>query len=505
MKFNFLSKQKNVTVNHTGAKAYKITPELELYTAVVTTGLGNSFYESADGRVARLQALILKCDPEFVAKLAVYARTEMHLRSVPLVLTVELARAVSGTSAVSKMVSRVIERADEITELLAYYQLANARTGTKKLNGLSKQVQKGLALSFNKFDEYQFAKYNRNTDVKLRDALFLVHPKAKDESQQEIFNKIAANALATPYTWETELSNLGQHKYNDVAEKQQAFKARWEELIASKKMGYMALMRNLRNILDAQVSVAHMRMVCDYLANPGAVASSKQLPFRFLSAYRELKNHASGSTAMVLNALEDAVMQSAVNIKGFGYNTSVVIACDVSGSMQNAVSAKSTIMYYDIGLMLGMLMQSQCKNVITGMFGNTWKVINMPNRNVLANVMEYYKREGEVGYATNGYLVVEDLIKRKVVADKVMLFTDMQMYSTDGTGHSFENSWNRYKTIAPNAKLYLFDLAGHGAMPLDVRRNDVYLIAGWSDKVFDMLEAVENTGLAMEKIYSIAL
>src|SRR5690606_24210188 len=197
-------------------------------------------------------------------------------------------------------------------------------------------------------------------------------------------------------------------------------------------------------------------------------------PFRFLAAYREIKKHNSKYASVVLEALEDAVMYSARNIKGFDVDTSVVIACDVSGSMQQQVSANSSVMLYDVGLMLGMLLQSQCKNVISGMFGDKWKIINMPRRNVLANVQEYYRREGEVGYATNGYLVINNLIKRKEVVDKVMLFTDVQMYDTNGL-NSFENSWRMYKQLAPNAKLYIFDLAGYGKMPLDIKRNDVYL------------------------------
>ncbi|QEE51397.1 TROVE domain-containing protein [Flavobacterium alkalisoli] len=504
MKFNFLAKNKNITVNHQGAKAYKVTPEMELYTAVVTTGLSDTFYESGSERLKRIINLMALCDAEFVAKLAVYVRTQMYLRSIPLVLSVELAKQASGTSIVSKTINGVVQRADEIAELLAYYQIANKRQGAKKLGSLSKQVQKGLAESFNRFDEYQFAKYNRKTEVKLKDALFLVHPKAKDESQQEVFNKIAANTLAVPYTWETELSELGKTRFENQVVKQMAVAQKWQELIESKKVGYMAIMRNLRNILDAGVSVNHIKMVCSYISNEQAVATSKQLPFRFLAAYREVKKHESKYTSMVLEALEDAVMHSAKNIKGFGVNTSVVIACDVSGSMQQPVSAKSSVMLYDIGLMLGMLMQSQCKNVISGMFGDRWKIINMPRRNVLANVLEYYRREGEVGYATNGYLVVNDLIKRKEVVDKVMLFTDVQMYDSTGF-NSFEGSWKKYKEIAPNASLYIFDLAGHGKMPLDIKRNDVYLIAGWSDKIFDVLNAVNDTAIAMEKISQIKL
>lgn len=505
MKFNVLKRKVNETVNYEGAKVYALTPEIELYAAVVTAGLSDSFYEKNEDRLKRIQALMLKTNPEYIAQLAVYARNDMYMRSIPMVLAVELAKINSGNNLVSKTIDGVVKRADEITELLAYYQLANKRTGTKKLGKLSKQVQKGLSNSFNRFDEYQFAKYNREGEVKLRDALFLVHPKAKDEAQQLVFNKIAMNTLDTPYTWETELSVLGQVKYENAQAKALAFKAKWEELIDSDKIGYMALLRNLRNIIEAKVSYSRLKKVCDYLANEKAVANSKQLPFRFLAAHREITALKSENTTLVLNALEDAVVASIKNLKGFDENTRVLIACDVSGSMQKAISVKSKILLYDIGLMLGMLMQSKCKRVVSGMFGDTWKVINMPNRNVLANVNEYYRREGEVGYSTNGYKVIDDLINRHVIMDKLFLFTDCQLWDNQHGGSSLQSSWANYKKVVPNAKLYLFDLAGYGQSPVSMKQNDVYLIAGWSDKVFDVLNAIETGTSAVEKIKQIRL
>ena len=128
--------------NYEGAKAYTMTPAEELYSAVVTTGLSNKTYEKGNDRLARIQSLIQKNEPDFVAKLAVYARKEMYLRSIPLVLTTELAKQTSGTDLVSKTVDGVIQRADEITELLAYYQLANERKDVKKLNRLSSKSKK---------------------------------------------------------------------------------------------------------------------------------------------------------------------------------------------------------------------------------------------------------------------------------------------------------------------------------------------------------------------------
>lgn len=507
MRFNPSSPKGASTVNHEGAAAFTLTPQVELYAAVATAALSDQFYEKADTRLQRLRELVAKNEPLFVARLAVYARESLYLRSVPLVLCVELARLHRGDNLVSRLVARVVQRPDEITELLAYYAQANDRSGTKVLNRLSKQVQKGLAISFNRFDGYQLAKYDRAGAVRLRDALFLVHPTARDAAQQELFNQLVRGELPTPYTWETELTAVGQQAHASPEARVAAVTRTWETLIASGKLGYMALLRNLRNILEANVSAEAMTQVCAALADERAVARSKQLPFRFLAAFREVKTLGSGHAAAVLTALEVAIAQSAANLRGFGPNTRVVVACDVSSSMQQPISPRSKVLLYDVSLVLGMLLQSRCNHVVTGMFGDTWKHISLPRGPVLRNVEEFYRREGEVGYSTNGYLVIKDLRQRREVVDKVMLFTDVQLWNSTGNGGTLAQEWTEYRrTVAPNARLYLFDLAGHGTAPLEVRpENGVALIAGWSDKVFDVLTALDNGGSALTVIEKIEL
>jgi 60 kDa SS-A/Ro ribonucleoprotein len=508
MRFNFFSRNKAAdTVNHEGTAAFTLTPQVELYAAVATAALSDQFYEKADTRLQRLRELVAKNEPLFVAQLAVYARESLHLRTVPLVLCVELARLHRGDNLVARMVARVVQRPDEITELLAYYAQANERSGAKTLNRLSKQLQKGLALSFNRFDGYQLAKYDRDGAVRLRDALFLVHPTARDAGQQALFDQLVRGELPTPYTWETELSAVGQVAYASDADRQTAVRTTWETLIASGKLGYMALLRNLRNIVEANVSTETMTQVCATLSDRFAVARSKQLPFRFLAAFREVKALQSGHVAAVLTALEAAIGHSASNLRGFGPDTRVVVACDVSGSMQQPISPRSKVLLYDVGLVLGMLLQSRSQNVITGMFGNIWKRVMLPQGPILRNVEELYRREGEVGYSTNGHLVVDELLLRKEVVDKVMIFTDCQLWNSQLGGGTFARSWAEYRrTVAPNARLYLFDLAGHGTAPLEVRpESGVALIAGWSDKVFDVLAALDNGGSAVTEIKKIEL
>ena len=132
MSWNSKLKEQMILTNHEGDKAYAMTPELELYTAVVTASLSDLFYEEEDERVERIADLIRKVSPEFVARLAVYARNQMHLRSIPMLLLVELAKVHNGDSLVARTVEKTVLRADEIMELLMCYQWRNPSNHPRK-------------------------------------------------------------------------------------------------------------------------------------------------------------------------------------------------------------------------------------------------------------------------------------------------------------------------------------------------------------------------------------
>ena len=162
-------------------------------------------------------------------------------------------------------------------------------------------------------------------------------------------------------------------------------------------------------------------------------------------------------------------------------------------------------MQFDIGILLSMLLKSKCSSVISGMFGDSWKVLNLPQENVLANTIEMKRREGEVGYSTNGYAVIDYLIENNIRMDKVMMFTDMQMWDSTYREKHIQKSWAKYRQMCPEAKLYLFDLQGYGQAPVRLVGDDVTLIAGWSDKVFDVLNAVENGAEVLDQIKDIEI
>lgn len=511
-----------------GGTGFKMTPEMELYACTCASILTPQYYTpNTNDQINKIKTLIRKCDPVFVAQLAVYARTQMNLRTIPMVLTVELAKCHKGDNLLRRLAGKVISRADEITELLSYYVKANslvpkfveAKGGhnvEKKVYKLSNQLRKGVADAFFKFDEYQFAKYNRNGEIKLRDALFLTHPKPRTEAQKVLFEKIAQDNLSTPYTWETQLSKAGQEGKDK--------KAVWEELIQSGKIGYMAMIRNLRNFLDVGVSEIWLNKVADRIADPDEVRKSKQFPFRFLSAYRsigggpsgryaywgdesQLSSHENLFTPILLEALEKAVLVSIENIPMLA-NNAVLVATDVSGSMQSTISEKSTIQNYDIGALLGMLVQARVPNSVAGMFGDNWKVLTEEKvENVLAATNEIHSREGSVGYGTHGYKVLTWALNQKRVFDRIFFFTDGQMYGrTSRDLRGVNEKWKLYKsTINPYAKLYLFNLGSYGQTPIDLKQDDVHMITGWNDKIFTILEGIERGGEVLDQIKEIQI
>ncbi|HEX7943658.1 MAG TPA: TROVE domain-containing protein, partial [Phenylobacterium sp.] len=222
MRLNIFAKRPAVT--HEGAPAAVLTAEQRLRRSVASCLLWeNEFYEDGESIADRIAALSVEVSPEVLAALAVEARERFNLRHAPLMLLAGLVR--HGGALVAPTIERVIQRADDMTEFLAIYWRHGRRP-------LSKQMKRGLGAAFGKFDAYQLAKYDRDGPVKLRDVLFLIHAKPRDEAQAALWKQVADRTLASPDTWEVALSA--------GADKRETF----ERLLAERKLGYLALLRN---------------------------------------------------------------------------------------------------------------------------------------------------------------------------------------------------------------------------------------------------------------------
>lgn len=523
-----LTKRPDATVNHEGALAFKLDPLTELYLKAASTLVGEpKFYTSAkesDRDLLSAVEKVAKIDPEFILQLAVYCREQLHLRSVPLMLIAEFANNVNCVGKVPnarRYVSRCIQRADELTELIAYQFSRNdiiPRSKTK----LPMLIRFGVKDAFPGFDAYQLAKYdNDEKAVKMRDSMFLTHPKPMvgDKEQAAVFEKLASKTLESPETWEV-MRSTGQMTWHDVVNKVFYKNGRVNN--------YMAILRNLRNCLQSKdVTAEDIGLLCKMISDKNAVLYSKQLPFRFFAAYRELYKASDGNftpagalmVTELMDAIETAVIYSVDNFPKLS-GSSTLIACDVSGSMEKEISKHSSMQRFDIGIMLGMMANRFAGHTITGMFGDDWKVVPMSrNSGILKNTMEMHSREGEVGYSTNGYKVIEYLLNNDIAVDRIMIFTDCQMWnscarrsiwsdtdSDDGT--TFAEKFLLYQKRYPGVKLYAFDLSGYGNIMIPQNTKGVCLVGGWSDKIFDFISAFEEIGtengnVAIEKIKAI--
>src|SRR5579871_1531607 len=252
---------------HEGAPAAVLTAEQALRRSVLSCMLWeNEFYEDGVLIAGRIRELVPRVDAEKVAALAVEARERMKLRHAPLMLVREMARHATHRRIVGETLARVIQRADELAEFVAIYWAGGRQP-------LSAQVKKGLASAFPKFDEYALAKYDRAGVVRLRDVLFLSHARPVDAAQAALWKRLASNELATPDTWEVALSAAGRAAGADKREV-------WERLLVERKLGALALLRNLRNMQQAGVEESFVVAALD------AMRTDSVLPFRFLAAAR---------------------------------------------------------------------------------------------------------------------------------------------------------------------------------------------------------------------------
>lgn len=311
---------------HEGGPARHISPIQELRRSALSALLfEDTFYEKGSKQSERVAALIPLCKPQDVAALAVECRDRMYLRHMPLFLIRELARTKGNGSFVTAALESCIQRPDELTEYLAIYW----KDGRKPLSAGSKR---GLAKAFRKFSAETLAKYDRPNAVKLRDVLRIVHSKPQNVEQSAEWKQLIAGELPAPDTWEVALS-AGADK-----------KGTFERLIKERKLGGLAFLRNLRNMIAVNVDPSLMR-------ERFTGGFGKVLPFRFVAALR----HAP----QFVRELDGAMQRSIAGMAKIPGRTGILV--DVSGSMDDALSAKSEMKRVDVAAGLAVLASGVCE------------------------------------------------------------------------------------------------------------------------------------------------
>lgn len=433
-----------------------------------------TFYEDGETVADRIKALIPKVDAQKVAELAIEARSLMNLRHVPLLIVREMARTDTHKHLVARTLEQVIQRPDEITEFMAIYH----KDG--KDQPVSAQVKKGLAAAFKKFNAYDLAKYNRDGDFKLRDVLFLSHSKpvggvkgftkkARKKARVAwpktdgsiLYRQLVEDKLPTPETWETMLS-AGKDK-----------KSTWESLIKEKKLGALALIRNLRNFEQVGVD---QPLVSKALA---AMKVDRVLPFRFLIA---------GIHAPRFEAdLEQALFRACETRKKLPGKTVLIV--DVSGSMYGgAISKYSDADRARVACSLAVLVRECCENpVIYATAGNDYSRVHktqlVPARRGFALSDAVYKLCHPLGGGGIFLKQVMDYVKDKEEsADRVIVITDEQ-----DCGAGAADSPGKAETIGKHN--YIINVSSDKT---GIGYGKWTHISGWSEAVLEYIRISEE-------------
>jgi len=419
-------------LTHEGAPAARIDDLAQLERSVMSCLLWeDDFYEDGRSVGRRIAELVGRLPAEEVARVAIRAKEDMKLRHVPLLLTRELMRTKEGRALAKDLFPRVILRPDDITEFLALYWKDDAD------EPLAKQVKRHLGEAFRKFDEHRLAKYaGGRRAVTLRDAIRITRPKPRDEAQAALWKRLVRGELATPDTWEVELSKGGDRR------------ASWERLLAEEKLGGLAMLRNIRNMDRAGVPD---RCICEGI---DGVQAGRLLPIHFLAAARHNPRFEPDLEAKFFECF-------AAREKRPGRT---IVLVDVSGSMDFPLSSKSEMRRMDVACSLAMIGREMFDDLRVFSFSDD--LVEVPGRRGFA------LRDAIVGSQPHGATQLGKAVAALPPRDRLIVITDEQSHDP-----------------LPQERGYLINVASH--------RNGVGYgswvhIDGWSDQVLTYIERYED-------------
>lgn len=421
--------------NHEGQKSAQLTKEQQLRRSVLSCLLWEKeFYEDGVSITERITTLVDECDYETTATLAYEARKMMHLRHVPLLLLASLAKKASGNPAYPYLIRDTLGRADEMAELLSIYW----RDGRKPV---SAGMKKGLAMAFNSFSEFALARYQGKADrVKLKDVMAICHPNPTTE-RKELYASVKAGTLAAPDTWEVNLS-AGVGK-----------KETFTRLLAEEKLGYLALLRNLRGMAEAGVDEALIKTaIC---ARKGA---AQVLPFRFIAAVNAAPQFAPQLDAAMRDAID--------NLPVLGRKTAVLV--DVSGSMDSKLSAKSDLTKMDAACALATFIRGEKR-----VFSFSSNTVEVPPYEGLASIATI--KNSQPNASTMLGKAIMDVTKAMPDYDRIIVITDEESHDPVG------NPPLGTKGYMLNVASYKNGIGGKGWVRID----------GFSENVIRYIHAIE--------------
>lgn len=422
----------------------------------------------------------LSHDPEGTLIEAARLRNDEHIRTTPQVILVRAANhaTVKGTGLVRRYAHEIVKRGDEPAVGLAY-QLH--RYGKPVPNSLKRAWAAALAGA----NDYGLAKYRMESRaVKTVDVVNLVH--AKSSSVDKLMK---GELTASGRTWEAIISAKGSTK------------SAWSEAIAV--MGHMALLRNLRNLLQAGVSVDRFASKLIDGAKDG-----QQLPFRYYSAYRAVEDLAPPA---LLDVIEECLERSFGALPRF--EGRVASLCDNSGSAQGtATSSMGSMRVSTIANLTGVIAGRCADEGWLGVFGDRLEMSQVRKRASVFDALKAAEASAKgIGQSTeNGiWLFWDKAIRAREHWDTVFVFSDMQA----GHGGLYGTSPAAYKDFAwrgghhidvakliaayrakvnPEVEVFLVQVAGYQDVIVPEFYDRTYILGGWGEGLLRFAAAMRS-------------
>jgi 60 kDa SS-A/Ro ribonucleoprotein len=483
-----------VVKNNAGGAAYAQSPKLELVNLMLSNFLAGDMYRSEKDILKRVQSLITQIgDKAFLAKAALYARNEFGMRTMSHLVAGEMAtqNVTSGTDWGKVFYDAIVYRVDDMMEIMGYYFESNPKAS------LPAALKRGFASAIGRFDAYQLAKYRgESKSVKLVDVVRLVRPKPTRKNA-EALKALLEGTLKNENTWEAKISKAGQA--GTAAEKAAARQDAWAELLLERRIGYLALVRNLTNIAN-DVNDAAFEVALELLTDKQMILASKIFPFQLYTAFSEIDDnprsnywgHSTNQESRITNkrrisklvdALGTAMEISLANLPKLEGKT--LVAIDTSGSMSSPISDKGKTSMVEIAALFGIaLAKATDADVIS--FNTSAKYLSVPKSRSL---LDQVRAVAAPGGGTNFEGIFSTAGNTKY--DRIFILSDMQawMQSYDHP----RGALDAYKTRSgANPYVYSFDLHGHGTMQVPENDGKVIALAGWSEKIFDILDVTEQ-------------
>jgi len=514
------------TKNRQGYDAYAIADELKLVSMLNTLKLENQFYRSDKEQMAEIQELIEKLamhDPYFVAQAIVWSRCLGEgMRSINHVAAAVLAPFISGKEWTKRFYSLFskktksggcIYRPDDMLEIKAVYE-------TLGNSVLSNGMKKGFAHAIEQLDNYQLAKYKKA----IIDLANLCHPSPErsnatfvnDEGQiVKTLDAIMKGQTVIADTWEANQSEAGQIVAKAVREgKLSAEKAEevlkeakndnWESMLRDGKLGILAALRNLSNMLKGGKQEV-IDLVCKLVSDENKLRAGKIMPYQIDLAYETLltngSSYSNGSQVrQVMIALEQGIEKSTANLAELLTGRNLVIM-DCSGSMYSNIynpetkHSMASSCSKKASLIAAMILKSTNADLIE--FGSRAEFVNYnPNSSVFdISYMIQNENMGGTNLAT-AFRLIEN---KKKKYDRIFILSDNECNSG-----SQKLAYKSYVRTTANPYIYSIDLASYGSKPIDSDR--VHYFFGYGYAMFDTIAKSEfNAANVIDEIRKIVI